>query len=329
MELKNSKCPKCGKNSTILPSNNPLVTPTCLECVSSKLDYNKTEHGDFFCRTYNLAFNPELWIKIASEYKEKVFLEYTKFIIDQEEYETQNLETWKILDEEWELVRTHEELVSKIAPIKSGYMLRNQIKWGTGYTFEELINLENLFVNTLKANNVSSPMQKDAIKKACKMSVSLDKAISNQDSKEINELSKAYQNFVKTAKIDDLIEAASQDVISNVAQLVEYIEDNGYQFQFYDDVDRDIVDKSIKDIQQFIKRLVSDATGLDIIYETISESVKTEDALKKDAESYEKTPLEDLFSDAFNALDRESEEFDKELEKQELEIEEDDEEEFF
>ena len=185
--------------------------------------------------------------------------------------------------------------------------------------------LESLFVNTLKANNVSSPMQKDAIKKACKMSVALDRAIISGESKEINDLSKAYQNFIKTAKIDDLIEAASQDVISNVAQLVEYIENNGYQFKFYDDVDRDIVDKSLKDQQQFIKRLVMDATGLETIFETISSSVKKEDATNKDAESYEKVPLEDLFLDT---MTRENEEFDKEVSEQEVEIE-DDEEEFF
>ena len=328
MNTKNNTCPKCGKKATILQSNNPLVVPTCLECISSVLDYNKTEHGDFFCRTYNIPFDPELWIKMAQEFKSRIFSEYTKYIINNQLYETVNLETWRELDKEWELVQTHEELISKIAPIKAGYMQRNQIKWGTGYTFEELISLENLFVNTLKANNVSSPMQKDAIKKACKMSIALDKAISDRDSKEINELSKAYQNFVKTAKIDDLIEAASQDVISNVAQLVEFIEDSGYQFKFYDNVDRDIVDKSLKDIQQFIRRLVSDSTGLDIAFETINSSVKTEDALVKDAESYEKVPLEDLFSDAFNKMDEESAKFDEELENQELEVD-DDEEDFF
>ena len=29
---------------------------------------------------------------------------------------------------EWKLVKTHDELVARIEPIKEGYMLRNQIK---------------------------------------------------------------------------------------------------------------------------------------------------------------------------------------------------------
>jgi len=169
-------------------------------------------------------------------------------------------------------------------------------------------------------------MQKDAIKKACKMSVALDRAIINGDSKEINELSKAYQNFVKTAKIDDLITASSQDVISNVAQLVKFIEDEGFEFTYYDDVDRDIVDKSLKDIQQFLQRLVLDATGLESVFETINSALKTEDAVKKDAESYEKVPLEELYA---QALERQSEEFDQELDEVDLSVEDDDDDEFF
>ena len=154
----------------------------------------------------------------------------------------------------------------KIAPIKENYLLRNRIKWGSNYTFEELINLENLFVNTLQANDISNPMQIDAIKKACKLSVTLDRAILSGDPKVINDLSKAYQNFVKTAQIDQIITAASRDVISNVAELVSFIEEQGFEMKYYDEVERDIVDKSIIDVKEYLKRLVTDATGLEIVF---------------------------------------------------------------
>ena len=327
MELKVNTCSKCGKNHTILPSKNPLVPDICTQCVIETFDYKNIEHADFFCRTYNIPFDPNLWIKMSTEFKQNIYKEYTSLYFDEEEeYDHINKDLWKDLNNEWGLVQTHEELIAKIRPIKEGYMLRNQIKWGSNYTFEELITLENLYLNTLKANDVSNPMQKDAIKKACKMSVALDRAIVNGDSKEINELSKAYQNFVKTAKIDDLITASSQDVISNVAQLVKFIEDEGFEFTYYDNVDRDIVDKSLKDIQQFLQRLVIDATGLESVFETINSALKTEDAIKKDAESYEKVPLEDLYA---QALEKQSELFDQELESEDLDFGDDEDDEFF
>lgn len=315
MSEKIGKCPVCNKNTKILQSNNPLVQPTCNECVSKTLDYNNIEDGDFFCRTYDIPFQPEVWIRMVKEYKERVFQKYSEFMYDEGAYENDAEETWAILNKEWSLITRHEELIAKIAPIKQGYVERNQIKWGSNYTFSQLIQLENLFVSTLQANDVSNPMQKDAIKKACKLSVSLDKAIMEGDSKVINDLSKAHQNFIKTAKIDDLITAASQDVISNVAQLVEYIENSGFEFKYYDDVDRDIVDKSIKDIQQFIQRLVLDATGLESVFETINKSMKTKDALEADSESYQRVNLEELYE---GALTKQSEEFDEELESEQI-----------
>lgn len=299
MIFKADKCPKCTKHNTILPSNNPLVPSVCNYCVTSSLDYKNLEHGDFFCRTYNLPFKPDKWIEYSKTKGTDTFKTYIKYISENYKetlyYNTPTSDLWKKVNQEWGLVQTHEELIARIEPIKDGYLLRNKIKWGSNYTFEELISLENLFVNTLKANDISNPMQIDAIKKACKMSVALDRAILRGDSKEINELSKSYQNFVKTAKIDEIITASSQDVIGSVADLVDFIEQNGYKFNFYDNVDRDIVDKSIKDIKDFITRLVMDTTGLEIVFESINNALKKEVELKATADAYERVPLEDLY----------------------------------
>ena len=265
-------------------------------------------------------------MRMAEEYKGKTFIEYAKFVIQEGEYPTETKENWEIADKEWKMLSTHEELIAKIKPIKDAYVLRNKIKWGSNYTFEELISLENLFVNTLSANNVTNPMQIDAIKKACKMSVALDRVILTGESKSINELSKAYQNFIKTAKIDEIITAASEDVVSTVADLVNYIEEQGYQFKYYDGVSRDIVDASLKDQQEFLRRLVLDNTSLDSIFETIEAGLRTQQGLEKDAESYEVMPLEDLYS---GTLEAHNQEFDKELESDRIEDLDEEDEEWF
>jgi hypothetical protein len=115
-------------------------------------------------------------------------------------------------------------------------------------------------------------MQIDAIKKACRLSVALDRAITTGESKSINELSKSYQNFVKTAQIDDIITNASKDVISNVSELVAYIEEQGFEMPYYDGVERDVVDISMNDIKDYLRRLVIDNTGLEAEFEHINKS---------------------------------------------------------
>ena len=170
---------------------------------------------------------------MRKEFKQNVFKEYVSFFYNDEKkaYKDPSLMSWKEVDKEWKLVRTHEELIIKIEVIKEGYMLRNQIKWGANYTFSELIALESWHQRSPNANhaiNLKMSWLDRQLLARLKMQVKLPK-------------------FIKTARIDDLITAADQNVLSNVAQLVQFIEDSGFEFEFYDNVSRDIVDTSLKD----------------------------------------------------------------------------------
>lgn len=55
LKLQKSKCAQCGRETEVMLSNNPLSGNTiCFDCINSHLNYNNLEHGEFFCRTYNL-----------------------------------------------------------------------------------------------------------------------------------------------------------------------------------------------------------------------------------------------------------------------------------
>lgn len=60
MKFNVNKCPQCGKNHTLMYSNNPIVEPICFDCINAQLDYNNLEHAEFFCRTYNLPMKPDV-----------------------------------------------------------------------------------------------------------------------------------------------------------------------------------------------------------------------------------------------------------------------------
>jgi hypothetical protein len=266
VEFKVGKCPKCGRLAEIIYSNNPLVAGICDKCLKEGIDPSNIKQADFFCRTYNIPFRPDEWIALFEKVGNNVFKIYTKNFYETSDanlyYQSQTKDWWFELNEEWASCVTFEQLLSKIDPIKKKFIERNKIKWGANYEFEDFVQLENLLVSTLRANDITNPLQIDAIKKACKISLELDKAIMEGDSKGIKELSSAYSAFTKTAQIDNVIEAANSDVISTVAELGDFIEKSGGEFTYYDNVDRDIVDKTIKDIKKYVQDLVGDATGL-------------------------------------------------------------------
>ena len=173
-------------------------------------------------------------------------------------------------------------------------MQRSMAKWGGEFTFDELIHLEDLYINTIKAFNISNPIDMDAIKKACRISVLIDQLLLSNDTKAIKELIAAYQNMLKIAKIDELANTASKGTIKTVADLMAYMEEHGYEFDFYDNVDRDIVDKTIRDIKQSIRDEIVNATGLDIKLQEIKENYQVDLEEQSVNEAIDEIPLDKL-----------------------------------
>lgn len=274
MIFKIGKCPKCSKNKELMFSNNPLSGDTiCFDCIKENLNYNNIEHADFFCRTYNLPFKPDVWMELAKTEGEEVFKTYTSATLVQQEdkqnlvYTSSTRDLWIKSNREWEKCRSFVQALNRIKPIKESYIERGWIKWGEQYTFEELIKLDSIYSKTLKANNITNPMQKEAVKTLCKLQIELDEAIRAKDPKAIKDFSAAYSTFAKQADLETMINQTKTDDITTVAELYQYMEDQGFVFKFHDGFDRDEVDRAITDIQEANRRLILESTGLESLLE--------------------------------------------------------------
>lgn len=303
--LKIGKCPLCGKLVEILPSNNPIAAGACLDCLFKQINPKNLEQANFFCRTYNIPFNPDKWVELVDRLgsSKTIFDAYATLWREDNPNTTvmwaegRTKDLWKEVNAEWERCNSFAELLAGVEPIKEQFMRRARIKWGGDYTFEEYVQLDSLLVSTLRAGDITNPLQIDAIKKAARISIQLDQAILAGDAKAIKDLTSAYSTFTKTAQIDEVIQSSNKDVISTVADLGEYIEQCGGQFKYYDGVERDIVDKTINDFKDYVRVLVQDCTGLAATLESISRSYaqKVEENATEDATST--VSLEDLIND--------------------------------
>ena len=264
------KCPHCGRtNQVLMFSNNPLSGETiCFDCINKALNYQNLSHADFFCRTYNLPFQPELWMKLAEEEGQNTFKAYTCVILTDKTfqpnlyYQSSTADVWSKVNAEWEKTRTLTAVISKIAPIKEGYLTRGRLKWGDQYTFEELIQLDQLYTRTIKANNIISPMQKVAVKTLCQLQMKVNQAIRLEDSKALKEYSSAWSTFAKQANLEEMINEAKTEDITTVAEFYQYMEDQGFIFKYYQGDCKDEIDFAIKDINDTNRRVILESTGL-------------------------------------------------------------------
>ena len=304
--LKMGKCALCNKLTEILPTNNPIGGSLCLDCLIKQINPKNLEQANFFCRTYNIPFKPDKWTELQERLgsNKTIFAAYVEMWAETNPStpvmwaEGRTKDLWTEVNAEWERCNTFAELLNNIEPIKKRFMQRAKIKWGGEYSFEEYVQLDSLLVSTLRAGDITNPLQIDAIKKAARISIQLDQAILAGDAKGIKDLTSAYSTFTKTAQIDEVIATSNKDVISTVSDLGDYIEQCGGQFKYYDGVERDIVDKTIADFKEYIRVLVQDCTGLSATLEGIARSYaqKVEENAANDA--FEEISLEDLINDS-------------------------------
>ena len=325
----NGTCPKCGKKHELMLSNNPLSgTTICFECIQSQLQYNNLQHAEFFCRTYNLPWEPELWLQLSEEYKEQTFKQYTILVLDKKEnqpnlaYTSSTHDLWARTNHEWEKSRSFIEILDKLAPIKESYITRGRLKWGEQYTFEELIKLDSIYSRTLKANNITNPLQKEAVKTLCKLQIELDEAIRGKDAKAIKDFSSAYSTFAKQADLETMINETKTSDVTTVAELYQYMEDRGFVFEFHDNYTRDEVDQAIKDIQEANRKLILESTGLQPLLEEMARKRMESAEESRTEEAISQVSLDDLlnFEPSDEPIDTEE---DSEILNQEFSEEED------
>lgn len=61
MEFKFATCPHCHSlNKLMSNKNNPMAQELCFECLAKIIDVHNINDAEKCCRTYNIAFIPEV-----------------------------------------------------------------------------------------------------------------------------------------------------------------------------------------------------------------------------------------------------------------------------
>lgn len=294
-------------------SNNPLAPQPqiCFSCISSLLSYENLSHADLFCRTFNLPFNPDLWISIAKDETSKspsaapqsTFKTYTETVLSDAanqpnlSYTSTTSDLWLRTNREWEKTRSFSEILLKLDSIRDDYVSRSKLKWGEQYEFNELLKLDSIYSRTLKSNNITNPLQKEAVKTLCKLQIELDHAIAAQDTKAIRDFATAWSTFSKQADLDTMIAETRTDEITTVSELYDYMERQGFQFKYFDGVDRDEVDKALTDLKKSQRDLILEATGLQPLLEEMARKRSQTAEEDRAAQAISQTSLADLSAD--------------------------------
>lgn len=243
----------------------------------------------------------------------------------------QEIDLSKLTEEEKEeLLKEPEELfdpeeinteLDKITKEDKQYLLQ---KWGRTYTIPECIKLEKLYNEMIDSYDIRTASHFDYLLKICRVSLKIDQALEINDIDGFQKMTKIYDLLMKSAKFTAAQnKEQSEDYTDAIGILVGLCEEEGFIPKYHNEERQDIVDYTLKDMNEYMRKLIMNEMNLGNMIEVylqrmIQEENKAEDEMTEDDDvvilsEKEQELIQDSDYDEFNEMIDEEEELDEEM----------------
>lgn len=231
--------------------------PICADCIKKLLIENDFdwELVDKLCRYADIPFIPAEWERLRQANGDEVFQVYADIFLSSE-FEGLG---WKEYDDEFRKLKEEGLIENELPILKDEKRKKLKEKWGSNYDDEELSYLENLYNGILLTQNINGALQTDQALKLCKISFEIDSRI--RGGQDIDKLLSSYDKLVKIAEFTPK-NAKNANDFDSMGELIKWLEKKGFKNKFYDNVTRDIVDETIKNIQNYNQKLYTNESGI-------------------------------------------------------------------
>lgn len=253
------------------------LIPICNACIKEKMSAALWNWVgvDKLCQMIDIPFIPSEFERLHEINGDDVFPIYAKVLSDKPFEEL----GWGDYFEKFKELKELSLLESELPELRESRIRELQLEWGSNYGEETLTYLENLYKGMLATQNVNGALQVDQARKICKISSEIDSRI--RAGTDFDKLMGSYDKLVKTAEFTPK-NSKNENDFSSFGEVAAWLERRGWINEYFDDVNKDIVDEVVQNLQAFNQRLYINESG---IGEEISYRIE---ALKvaKDLESH-------------------------------------------
>lgn len=272
------------------------LIPWCNDCIAEKLDAAdwNWEYVDKLCMWAGIPFIVKEWDRIKGmTLPNETWATYTKVFCDQD-YDSIG---WGDYFRQYKKLKEVGLIEEEIPEVREQRYKDLRRKWGENYDDEELDHLEDLYKGLMNTQNISGALQIDQAQKLCKLSLEIDNRIRAGD-KEVDKFMSSYDKIIKSAEFTPKNVKNATD-FDSFAEVAYWLEKHGKINKFYDDVTRDVLDETLKNIENYNQRLYINEGG-------IGEEITQRLAALKAANDREQNVIYDIQSD-FNESEYDNE----------------------
>lgn len=282
------KCGSCGGvhgGDSFSPTKSIFyedgLLPICDDCINEWLEKKNYDWGavDLLCQWSGIPFIVKEWERLgAINSKSNLFHVYAT-VFAAEAYESIG---WNHYYKQYKKLKEVGLIEEEVPLVREEKYVKLRKKWGGNYSEEELIYLEDLYQGLVISQNINGALQVDQAKKICKLSIEIDGRIRAGD-KDVDKLLSSYDKLVKTAEFTPKNTKNATD-FDSIAELGFWLEKRGFVNKFYDRTTRDIIDETLKNIQNYNQRLYINEGG---IGEEITERLKALQSIQEVEDYYD------------------------------------------
>jgi len=264
--LEMKTCARCGRDlfesefafthSIFYPDHH---IPICNKCVSEYLEQENWSWDavEKVCQWADIPFIVREWERLGElNEKENLWAVYSK-VFAADCYKGFG---WGDYQKQYQKLREAGMVEDEIPLLGQEKVRTLRKKWGSNYDEEELFYLEELYKGLLLSQNVNGALQIDQAQKICKLSLEIDTRIRAGD-KDVDKFLSSYDKLVKTAEFTPKNTKNAVD-FDSFAEVGMWLEKRGHQNHFYDNVTRDVIDETLKNIENYNQRLYINEGGI-------------------------------------------------------------------
>ena len=233
--------------------------PICNDCIAEQIaaeDFN-WEFVDQVCMWAGIPFIVKEWERIKEmTLPNEVWASYAKVFASQD-YESLG---WGDYFRQYKKLKEVGLIEEELPEIREQRYKDLRRKWGENYDDEELNHLEDLYKGLMNTQNISGALQIDQAQKLCKLSLEIDNRIRAGD-KEVDKFMSSYDKIIKSAEFTPKNTKNATD-FDSFAEVAYWLEKRGRVNKFYDNVTRDVLDETLKNIENYNQRLYINEGGI-------------------------------------------------------------------
>lgn len=207
---------------------------------------------------------------------------------------------------------SEDELINPASELTTEDKIYLAMKWGRLYQPNEWVELERKYTEMMNSFDIQDSDTTGTLILICKTYLKMNQAIDCGDVSGYNTLSRVYDTLRKSAKFTAAQNKETKnDYVDSVGELVAICEREGFIPRFATDIPQDKVDVTLKDMNNYVRKLVTQDLGF---------GQQIEDSIKKLQIQKEMREQEDDFDfdeDEVDGLkDKDYEEYFEEIQEQ-------------